>query len=116
VCDYCASEEIEKLRDRLANGQQPQGAGLAMRGGDPITVKAVNDVISELTRARNKFPTFGNAHEGYAVILEELDELWDEIKKKNPSREELRAEAMQVAAMGLRFMIDVCSGTLRDEP
>lgn len=91
-----------------------RGPGLALRGADPITTKAVNDVISELTRARNKFPAFGNAHEGYAVILEELDELWDEIKKKDPSREDLRAEAMQVAAMGLRFMIDVC-GEPHDE-
>lgn len=71
---------------------------------------AIADVVAELHRARAKFPDFGTGHYGYAVILEELDELWDEIKKKNPSRERLRAEAMQVAAMALRFMIDLCGG------
>ena len=52
-----------------------------------------------------------SAHEGYAVILEELDELWDEVKK-NPSKhprlkEAMRSEAIQVAAMAVRFIIDV---------
>ena len=48
-------------------------------------------------------------HEGISVIEEEYDELWDEIKlkpsKRDPKR--LREEAKQVAAMALRFMIDL---------
>lgn len=37
----------------------------------------------ELDKARTKFPSFNSAHEGYAVLLEETDELWQEIKQKN---------------------------------
>jgi len=48
-------------------------------------------------------------HEGYAVILEELDELWDEIKKQHPNNELIRKEAIQVAAMAVRFILDRCS-------
>jgi len=48
--------------------------------------------------------------EGYAVIHEELDELWEEVKKKPTvqNKKLMREEAKQVAAMALRFMIDVC--------
>lgn len=69
-----------------------------------MTLDAVND---ELHRATDKFPPFNSAHEGYAVILEELDELWEEIKgEASPSR--MREEAIQVAAMAVRFVYDVC--------
>ena len=63
------------------------------------------DVSGELVRATRKFGPFASAHEGYAVILEELDELWQEIKHGTPDRQ--REEAIQVAAMAIRFLIDV---------
>ena len=69
--------------------------------------KAINLVKKELDRARTKFPAFNSTHEGYAVILEEQDELWDIIKRNRP-KEELMEEAKQVAAMAIRFLIDVC--------
>jgi hypothetical protein len=67
----------------------------------------VTDVIAELRRAEEKFAAFNSSHEGYAVILEELDELWDEIKgnKREGSTDRQYKEAMQVAAMGMRFML-----------
>ena len=55
------------------------------------------------------FPPFNTAHEGYAVLLEEVDELWAEIKKKQGSEgrpEAIRKEAVQVAAMALRLILD----------
>jgi len=72
--------------------------------------KAVRDVVDELAQARAKFPAFNSAHEGYAVILEELDELWLEVQKKDRSQKFMRKEAMQVAAMAIRFMEDICAG------
>jgi hypothetical protein len=69
---------------------------------------AINEVSAELARAVRKFPPFHSGHEGYAVILEELDELWDEAKTKHQNIATMRAEAAQVAAMALRFMIDLC--------
>ena len=70
---------------------------------------AVDEAIKELLRATAKFGPFNSPHEGYAVILEELDELWDEIKSKDGfASGRLQKEAVQVAAMALRFLYDCC--------
>lgn len=72
---------------------------------------AVDLVIDEYRRATSKWGVFSSAHEGYAVLLEEVDELWDEVKRKQSARDLdiMRKEAVQVAAMALRFLVDVCN-------
>jgi len=61
----------------------------------------------ELSSARRTFPDFNTGHEGYAVIQEELDELWEAVKAKGTPRFRLADEALQVAAMALRFIEDL---------
>ena len=75
---------------------------------DALTVAI--EAARELTRARSKFHAFAGPHEGYAVILEELDELWDLVRAfpKRSSVDQMRSEAIQIAAMALRFIVDVC--------
>lgn len=68
------------------------------------------DVKCELDKATRKHGTLHSAHEGYAVILEEVDELWAEVKKQQPLIGLQYREARQVAAMAIRFMLDVCGG------
>ena len=71
--------------------------------------KTINIIKKEYLRAVSKFGPFHNAHEGYAVLLEEVDELWENVKlnQKNPNRNILmREEAIQIAAMAIRFIID----------
>lgn len=77
--------------------------------------QALEAIAAEHAAASQKFPAFNNAHEGYAVILEELYELWDEIKKnvKTSDPEKIRKEAIQVGAMALRFLTDVCRARCR---
>lgn len=79
----------------------------------------LEDVAEELNRATRKFARFNGAHEGYAVILEELDELWELVKAKPTFERDqaMRAEAVQVAAMAVRFLRDVCGhvATVRRE-
>lgn len=76
----------------------------------PYEQEAIQKVIDEYVRAVKTFGAFKSAHEGYGVLLEEVDELWDEVKAKQGKRRQknLEKEATQVAAMGLRFLIDVC--------
>ncbi|MBA7577647.1 hypothetical protein ES708_19500 [subsurface metagenome] len=53
-------------------------------------------------------PYFNSYHEGYAVIKEELDELWEEVKKyPNQDNKNLKKEAIQIGAMALRFVYDL---------
>ena len=66
-----------------------------------------NDIEAEYTNAIHSFPSFNSYHEGFAVIKEELDELWDEIKGEQ-RKNELLKEAKQVGAMAIRFIIDCC--------
>ena len=67
--------------------------------------------VAEALMASESWPPFNSAHEGYAVLLEEVDELWDHVKTKQKLRdiEAMKKEAIQVAAMALRFAIDVCN-------
>lgn len=68
------------------------------------------DVVDEVMEATEKYPPMNSAHEGYAVLKEEVDELWDEVKIKQGSRDikAMRKEAVQIAAMAIRFAADIC--------
>lgn len=68
---------------------------------------------AEVHRAKSiHTKNFHNLHEGYAVLKEEVDELWDEIKvnpnKENFSLFKIKNEAIQSAAMLTRFIIELC--------
>lgn len=70
------------------------------------------EVFQEIGRAREKFGPFQSRHEAYAVILEDMDELWDLIKipKEHASSASMAAEAIQVAAMAACFVVECCPG------
>lgn len=71
----------------------------------------IKEVKEELQKATKKFGKFHNAHEGYAVLLEEVDELWENVKlnQRVPTRlRKIREEAIQVSAMAIRIIIDCC--------
>ena len=56
-----------------------------------------------------QFGSFNSSHEGYAVLKEEVDELWDCIKdNKHTTLEDLKGEAVQVADMAIRIITDCC--------
>jgi len=70
----------------------------------------ISAVTREYFSACSQHPKFNSAHEGWAIIKEELDELWEEVRKKKISRskELMEKEAIQIAAMAIRFIVDVC--------
>ena len=63
----------------------------------------------ELLNATQKFKAFNSCHEGLSVIEEEFEELKEEVFKKKESRstDNLLQEAVQVAAMAERFILDL---------
>ncbi len=71
---------------------------------------AIARVKNELASARRNWPAFNSAHEGFAVLKEEVDELWDHVKTNQKKRDLLamQKEAIQVAAMAIRFAEECC--------
>lgn len=63
-------------------------------------------IENELARAKTHGDHFNNLHEAYAVLLEEVDEVWDITKQKQKLRDpiELRKELVQVAAMAIKAL------------
>lgn len=86
-----------------------------MSGDEPSEVPDVPYSVAqaaaeELDQARRNWPAFNSAHEGYAVLKEELDELWEHVKTNQRRRDlgAMRKEAIQVAAMAMRFALECC--------
>lgn len=100
------TEEVERrcAAEIAAKKAYPQGYSLMLE-------KSAGEALDEAKRAAARFPPFSSAHEAFMVLYEEVDELWEEVRK-NPTKGEprrIRFEAMQVAAMALRMMVEVDS-------
>lgn len=91
----------------------------------------LENISMEVNLAKVKYPKFNSLHEGYAVILEEIDELRDEAENQgiiqvNPQRcplcelwalikaskdirhtPAMEKECIQIAAMAIRFIEDL---------
>ncbi len=84
-----------------------------MYEGNVATI--VDEVVAELERATALHGSMSSPHEGYAVLQEEVNELWEEVKAKDGSLEAIRNEAIQVAAMAIRFILDCCTDEEEEE-
>jgi hypothetical protein len=73
---------------------------------DTMLKECNNDVLTEVGSSLAKYGHFSSPHEGYAVILEEVEELWDEIKAKRGYTQAAYDEAKQIAAMALVYMTE----------
>jgi len=79
-----------------------------------IDMDIISDIAEKMSKEffssiRKHEKVFNSAHEGYAVLKEELEELadavellWQDIKKDNWDNMEL--EAIQVGAMAMKFL------------
>lgn len=75
-----------------------------------IMDNVLNEIVREYKSASLKYPEFHSTHEGYAVLKEELDELWDEVRtnKGLNGTNSMRMECIQVAAMAIKFIKNLC--------
>ena len=69
-------------------------------------------ILHEAIRASKKHPAMRSHHEAYAVIAEEFEEYWTEVKKGGSTcprdPEALKIELIHTAAMCLRALHDLC--------
>lgn len=66
--------------------------------------KIINDIKKEVQFAESKFAAYNSSHEGYAIIAEELDELWDLVKGHSHDYKSEYHEAKQIACTVIRYM------------
>lgn len=85
------------------------------------TNEFVTRVLREYGKANEKYPKFQSNHEGFAVLLEEIEEtedeivkirkisgnLWEKVKREKSlyPTEEMIEEVVQIAAMCLKFCV-----------
>jgi hypothetical protein len=67
----------------------------------------MREIQAELEHAQKKHGPIHSMHEGFAVMLEELEELKAETFKQRPNRAIAHDELIQLAAMCIRTIIDV---------
>jgi hypothetical protein len=65
--------------------------------------RCLKDVAFEVECAKDT-PPLNSYHEGYSLIQEEMEELWEEVKGKPPDKSKLYILATIVAARTVRFM------------
>jgi hypothetical protein len=102
------SEQLERCADAVEWEKGKRAAS------GPLQHSAdLREILGEVASARANWPPFNSAHEGFAVLLEEVDELkahvWTNQKRRDLPA--MRKEAMQVAAMAIRFMQECCDET-----
>jgi hypothetical protein len=71
--------------------------------------KQVDEILAsikrELLRGIKNHGLHHSTHEGYAVLKEEVDEMWDDIKKDLESHS--CVECIQVGAMAVKYILSV---------
>ena len=74
-----------------------------------IPTELLRALDREFTFATASYNPFHSAHEGYAVLLEEIRELEHEVFLNHRIRDvdAMKKEALQVAAMAMRFIVDI---------
>jgi hypothetical protein len=74
-----------------------------------IATTFLEEIQVEVQRAEAAYVPLHSLHEAYAVILEEIDELWDQVRMKDHERDPIaiRKELIQIAAMAWRTAKDL---------
>lgn len=84
---------------------------LEYRNSDLMVAEVLDEVRKEVMRAVTMFKPMNSPHEAEAVIREEFEEYWDEVKahntfKNRDTRPRQREELIQLAAMAVRAIYD----------
>lgn len=90
----------------------PSGYEMTPTKNDLI-VENMLEIEIECKNAMFNWPEFHSAHEGFAVLAEEVDELWEIVRQKPKDRTlaKMKTECIQIAAMALRFATEICDKT-----
>lgn len=82
---------------------------------DGISGYMFGELNEEYKKAVAMYKPFHSAHEGFAILLEEVEELKREVfvRQSQHNYSKMRKEAIQVATMAIRFAYDICGGSIK---
>lgn len=72
-----------------------------------MSEKNIELVKAEIERGVRLHGNYNSTHEAYAVLLEEVDEFWDEVKKRHKDYPAMKKEAIQIAAIAIRICDEI---------
>jgi len=113
-CEYCDSwngGHTMACSARYMGKQKPRQIPVSRRV--PASGDVIDEVLSEVGRATKKFPTWPTrALDAVGVLNEEVGELNKEIlqmtyEPHKTDKSKVRAEAIQAAAMAIRFLMSL---------
>lgn len=87
--------------------EMPQGTETPAAYSQFMT-SVIDDVQDEIHRAVSIHGHIPTLHTAYGLLMEEVDEFWDEVKKKaeNRTKLQIREELVQIAAIACRAVYD----------
>lgn len=106
-CASCEQRQglLEGTRRLLGNESLTE----KMRAERERLLAVLSMVFDEHRAAKAKHSAaYENFHHGWAVLYEEVDELWDEVKRSQHKEAAITHEAIQVAQVAVRFVFDLC--------
>jgi hypothetical protein len=107
--DAVIAKEAQAAAPQIAAALATGQATLVAESSDTDIVRAVAlEVAHEVERARRKHAPMHSPHEGWSVIFEELEELREHVRADTGRSAAARKEALQIAAMGIRYALDLC--------
>lgn len=74
--------------------------------------KISQEIMREAVRARDRYSPYNSLHEAYAVLKEEIEEFWTEVKKRpnNRFKKSIRKEVIQIGAVSMLILMDLLDG------
>lgn len=104
--EQICSRNLSRLGGRLSVTIKTQQAFYGIAALKPDLT--FPDLVSrELVRAREGHQPMRNPHEAYGIIMEEVDEFWDEVKRKRLNPLAALKELAQIGAMAQRAAEDL---------
>ena len=81
----------------------------------------IEKIEAEAMTAKQKYGAFNSTHEGYAVLKEEVDELWEVIKRNTERHygtpewktKALIPELIQISAVALRMANELSNNEIK---
>jgi hypothetical protein len=98
----------EALESMNSHGQPADRPGKEPTYEDRSAIfKILSELDDTLYRAMKKHAAMHSPHEGLSVLQEEVKELRDHVYADTGRTPEARKEALQVAAMAIRYVVDL---------